>query len=298
MPVVTPSRRLDRDGERRLERRLVLGRHEVEAELVAAVGRQREADEPAAVLGHEVDRLRRRELGGHREVALVLAVLVVADDDHPPGADVLDRVLDGRERARAHSHQLLDVLGQHVDLQVDGGARLAPSRAWCARASRGSARPRTRRRRSPRRSARRRRWRSSPSRPRSAAAPAPAAISTTRAKPSSRTSRTVPSPSTWPCTTWPPRRSVARSGSSRLTAAPSRDLAERRAPQRLVHHVGAEAPVRDGGRGQAHAVDRDRVALGELAGERAAHPQAHAVGGGVAPPPTVPRSATSPVNTG
>ena len=74
---------LDRDGERRLERRLVLGRHQVEPELVAALGRQRQADQPAAVLGHEVDRLGRDELGRHREVALVLAVLVVADDDHP-----------------------------------------------------------------------------------------------------------------------------------------------------------------------------------------------------------------------
>ena len=32
------------------------------------------------------------------EVALVLAVLVVADDDHAPGADLLERLLDGRER--------------------------------------------------------------------------------------------------------------------------------------------------------------------------------------------------------
>ena len=52
--------RLDRDGERGLERRLVLGRHQVEAELVAALRRQRQADQPAGLLGHEVDRLGRR----------------------------------------------------------------------------------------------------------------------------------------------------------------------------------------------------------------------------------------------
>src|SRR3954467_6198530 len=40
---------------------------------------------------------------------------------------------------------------------------------------------------------------------------------TMRAKPSSRTSRTTPSPSTWPCTMCPPSRSAGRSGSSRLT---------------------------------------------------------------------------------
>ena len=38
--------RLDRDRERRLEGRLVLGRHQVEAELVAALGWERQADQP------------------------------------------------------------------------------------------------------------------------------------------------------------------------------------------------------------------------------------------------------------
>ena len=89
---------LDRDGEGGLEGRLVLGRHQVEAELLAALVGQREADQAAAVRRHEVDRLGRRELRRHRQVALVLAVLVVADDDHPAAADVLDRLLDGGER--------------------------------------------------------------------------------------------------------------------------------------------------------------------------------------------------------
>src|SRR3954468_6911768 len=51
--------------------------------------------------------------------------------------------------------------------------------------------------------------------------PGSAAIETIRAKPSSRISRTAPRPSTWPCTTWPPRRSSARSGSSRFTRVPA-----------------------------------------------------------------------------
>src|SRR3954447_2899757 len=46
-------------------------------------------------------------------------------------------------------------------------------------------------------------------------------MTTTRANPSSRTSRKTPRPSTWPCTMWPPSRSSARSGSSRLTAEPA-----------------------------------------------------------------------------
>src|SRR5688500_4697749 len=44
---------------------------------------------------------------------------------------------------------------------------------------------------------------------------------TTRELPSSVTDSTVPVPSTWPCMTWPPRRSPARSGSSRFTSSPS-----------------------------------------------------------------------------
>ena len=89
---------LDRDRERGLERRLVLGRHQVQAQRVAALGRQRQADQPAPLLGHEVDRLGRGELRREREVALVLAVLVVAHDDHAAGADVLQRRLDRGER--------------------------------------------------------------------------------------------------------------------------------------------------------------------------------------------------------
>ena len=44
---------------------------------------------------------------------------------------------------------------------------------------------------------------------------------TTRELPSSVTDSTVPVPSTWPCMTWPPSRSPARSGSSRFTSSPS-----------------------------------------------------------------------------
>src|SRR6478736_8930123 len=64
---------------------------------VGAIGRQRQAHEPASLLGHEVDRLGRGELRGQHEIALVLAVLAVADDDHLAAAEVLERVLDRGE---------------------------------------------------------------------------------------------------------------------------------------------------------------------------------------------------------
>src|SRR2546430_10793413 len=90
--------RLDRVHEGGAVAALVAGRGRREAELLAALRRQAEADEPPAVHGHEVDRLRRRELGRDDEVALVLAVGSVDDDDEASLPDVLDRVLDGRKR--------------------------------------------------------------------------------------------------------------------------------------------------------------------------------------------------------
>ena len=116
---------LDRDREGGLQRRLVLRRHQVEAEPFAALRGQRQADQPARLLGHEVDRLRRRELRRHHQVALVLAVLAVADDDHAPGADLLDRLLDRRERALSRAVALLLSLGLG-----HRGSRLLLSGEW------------------------------------------------------------------------------------------------------------------------------------------------------------------------
>src|SRR6266699_5053923 len=92
--------RVDRDGERGPERRAVLAHHHRKAELVAAALRQREADEPAPVGRHEVDVLGRDALGRDAEVALVLAILVVHEDDHAAGADLGERVL-GADHVRA-----------------------------------------------------------------------------------------------------------------------------------------------------------------------------------------------------
>ncbi len=105
--------RLDGHGERSLQARLVVARHRRQVELRAALRREREADQAAAFLGHEVDALSRSELRRERKIALILAVLVVADDDHLALAQVGDRLLDGREllpqvtvdRSLLHCHQ-------------------------------------------------------------------------------------------------------------------------------------------------------------------------------------------------
>ena len=58
----------------------------------------RQADEPAAVRRHEVDRVGRHRRRRERQIPFVLAVLVVDDDEHPAGAEGLDGLLDRGER--------------------------------------------------------------------------------------------------------------------------------------------------------------------------------------------------------
>ncbi len=66
----------------------VVLRHGEEAQVVGALLSECEADEAAAVAGHEVDGLGGDVLGGEGEVAFVFAVLVVDDNDHAAGADI------------------------------------------------------------------------------------------------------------------------------------------------------------------------------------------------------------------
>ena len=87
--------RVDRHRERGAERGAVLAHHHGQPELLALVLGERQADEPAPVRGHEVDVLGGDALGGDAEIALVLAILVVHQDDHAAGADLLQRFLDG-----------------------------------------------------------------------------------------------------------------------------------------------------------------------------------------------------------
>ena len=115
--------RLDRDGEGGTERRLVVVRHRSQLELVAALRSQAEADQPAPVGRHERDRLGSDELRGDRQVALVLAIRVVDDDDEAPRADVLDRLLDRRERRRRLGRSQVGSHGRIVALSARRAAR-------------------------------------------------------------------------------------------------------------------------------------------------------------------------------
>ena len=93
-----PILRFNRNAERRIEPRAVLRHHQRNLELVEALRRHREANQPAPVPGHEIHRFRRDLLGGDRQIALILPIRVVHDDDHLAGPDGLDRLVDARKR--------------------------------------------------------------------------------------------------------------------------------------------------------------------------------------------------------
>ena len=87
------------DGESGLHGVLVLlaGDHEGEVETVREVVLDGDADEAAVVVCGEVNDFLGRSCRRADKVALVLAVLVVEDDDELTGGDVREGFLDGRE---------------------------------------------------------------------------------------------------------------------------------------------------------------------------------------------------------
>ena len=90
--------RLDGLSEGGAEAGGVLLRHGEEAQVVGALLGEGEADEAAAIAGHEVDGFGSDVLGGEGEVAFVLAIFVVDDDDHAAGANFVEGAGDVGER--------------------------------------------------------------------------------------------------------------------------------------------------------------------------------------------------------
>ena len=88
--------RLDRDGERGLVPRAVVRAHQRQAELFDALAGHRQADQAAGVTRHEVDRIRRGELRRNDQIALVLPVLVIDQDEHAAVARLLDQFIGSR----------------------------------------------------------------------------------------------------------------------------------------------------------------------------------------------------------
>ncbi len=101
---------LDRDREVRRLAQVRVADHQRQTQLLAALARERQADQAAPVTRHEVHVLGPHLGRGHDEIALVLAILVVEDHDHLAAANRGDDVFGGIEtrpgrvsfRARSH----------------------------------------------------------------------------------------------------------------------------------------------------------------------------------------------------
>jgi hypothetical protein len=63
-----------------MEGRIVIY-HQLQTEFVASILQQADADQPPSMLAHEIDDLRGNAAGSSNEIALVLAVLIVYDDN-------------------------------------------------------------------------------------------------------------------------------------------------------------------------------------------------------------------------
>ncbi len=93
--------RFDGHGELGAEAGTVARRHQGQLEQLATLAAHRHADQATGVLGHEVDVFGLAALGGHDQVAFVLAVFVIHEDDHLALADVFNQFFDAIERHKA-----------------------------------------------------------------------------------------------------------------------------------------------------------------------------------------------------
>ena len=94
-----PLGRLDGQGEVGAAPPIGFADHQRQAKLLATLPSEGQADQPPAVARHEIDVGGAHPAGGHDQVALVFAGLVIQDDGHlavaQVGDDFLDRVQTG-----------------------------------------------------------------------------------------------------------------------------------------------------------------------------------------------------------
>src|SRR6185369_4130093 len=215
---------VDGHGERRAQRRRVLGDHHAELQLVQPLAGHRHADQPAPVHGHEVHRFRRGLVGGQDQVTFVLTVLVVGDQQEMSLADLLEGLLDRDEHAHVipfsssercrylpiTSISRLTVWpGASVPNVVTASVCGITITSNACRSSAATVRltPSTA---------------TDPCGTSSGASAGPGSSIRTRAVDSTRVTRsTVPMPSTWPRTRWPRSAAPKRSGRSRFTTSPA-----------------------------------------------------------------------------
>ena len=81
---------INADGERRLVIVRVVLHHLPDLKFVETAAGDRRADQSARMRRHKIHVLRCERLGGDDDVALVLPVLIINDDEHLPISDILD----------------------------------------------------------------------------------------------------------------------------------------------------------------------------------------------------------------
>ena len=73
----------------RVQGRITLD-HQRQRQLLTATTRQSQTDQPTTMAGHEIDIFGTRVTGGHHQITFILTVLVIHQDDHAAGANILD----------------------------------------------------------------------------------------------------------------------------------------------------------------------------------------------------------------
>ncbi len=98
MPVVTPFGGVDRFREGSSQASGIDRRHGAQLQPRTNLRVERQADQAAAVRGHEIDGFWRDLVGGDGQVAFVLAVFVVNDNKDLALAKIFDRLGNGSKR--------------------------------------------------------------------------------------------------------------------------------------------------------------------------------------------------------
>ena len=209
---------VDRHEERRALALGVVGDHQREVELGGPLGGDRRAQVARRVVEEERDALRRGELGRLDEVALVLAVLVVDHDEDLASSEGRHGVFD---LARTACQESFQASSRSTYLAVTSTSRFtrSPGPLWprvvtsivCGMTA--TVKPSS----------------TGLDHGEADAVDGDRALlddvaeqAADRCAPAGRGRRSTisPTPSTWPWTRWPPRRSLSRTGRSRFTRCP------------------------------------------------------------------------------
>jgi hypothetical protein len=106
-----------RDREGGAERRIVERHHRVEPQALCVLGGERRAYDPRRIADHERHLLCRAQRGGDEQIALVLAVVVVGDDNElaaPEGFDHGGYALMGVVHAQLPRSSLTGCVNGHA----------------------------------------------------------------------------------------------------------------------------------------------------------------------------------------